>query len=52
VEFLLRPRMILALPVTAYATAGLHLGPDIVVLRLVEGALHPIEQSTSGGGDR
>jgi hypothetical protein len=52
VEFLLRPRMILALPITAYATGWLHLRPDIVLPRLVEGALHPIEQNTPGGGDR
>jgi hypothetical protein len=52
VQFLLSPRMILALPITGYAMGWLHLRPDIVVLRLVEGALHPIEQSTPGGGDR
>ena len=51
-QFLLRPRMILALLSQFMRRAGLHLGPDIVVLRLVEGALHPIEQSTPGGGDR
>jgi len=38
--------MILALLSQLMRWAGLHLGPDIVVLRLVEGALHPIEQST------
>ena len=48
VEFLLRPRMILALLTAAYAPGWLHLRLDIVV----EGALHPIEQSTPGGGDR
>ena len=41
-EFLLRPRMILALLPAAYAPGWLHLRLDIVV----EGALHPIEQST------
>jgi hypothetical protein len=48
VEFLLRPRMILALLTAAYAPGWLHLRLDIVV----EGALHPIEQSTPVGGDR
>jgi len=43
--------MIRALLIAAYATGWRHL-PDIVVLRLVEGALHPIEQSTPVGGDR
>jgi len=52
VEFLLRPRMILALLIAGYAAGRLHLRPDIVVLRLIEGALHPIEQSTPVGGDR
>ena len=52
VEFLLRPRMILALLTAAYAPGWLHLRPDIAVLRLVEGGLHPIEQSTPVGGDR
>jgi hypothetical protein len=31
---------------------GLHLRPDIFVLCLVEGALHPIEQTMPVGGDR
>jgi hypothetical protein len=52
VEFLLHPRMILALPIAGYATGRLHLRQDVVVLRLAEGALHPIEQSTPVGGDR
>ena len=52
VEILLRLRMILALLTAAYAPGWLHLRPDIAVLRLVEGALHPIEQSTPVGGDR
>ena len=51
VEILLRPRMILALLTAAYAPGWLHLRPDIAVLRLVEGGLHPIEQSTPVGGD-
>ena len=51
-EFLLRPRMILALLIAGCAAGRLHLRPDIVVLRLVEGAPHPIEQSTPVGGDR
>ena len=52
VKFPLRPRMILALLVAADATGWLHLRPDVVVLLVVEGALHPIEQSTPVGGDR
>ena len=44
--------MILALPIAGYATGRLHLRQDVVVLRLAEGALHPIEQSTPVGGDR
>ena len=52
VESLLRPRMIRALLIAGYATGWRHLPQDIVVLRLVEGALHPIEQSTPIGGDR
>jgi hypothetical protein len=44
--------MVLALLIAAYATVWLQLRPDIVVLPLVEGALHPIEQSTPGEGDR
>src|ERR1700730_5852732 len=52
VEFLLHPRMILALPIAGYATGRLHLRQDVVVLRLAEGAVHPIEQSTPVGGDR
>ena len=31
---------------STYASAWLHLRPDVVMLRFVEGALHPIEQST------
>ena len=52
VEFLFYPRMILDLLIAACANGWLHLRPDIVVLRLVEGALHPIEQSPPVGGDR
>jgi hypothetical protein len=44
--------MILALLIIGYATGGLHSRPDVVMLGLVEGALHPIEQGTSVGGDR
>jgi hypothetical protein len=52
VEFLLCARMILALLIAADATGWLRLRPHIVVLLLVEGELHPIEERMPVGADR
>jgi hypothetical protein len=52
VEFLLTLANDPHLTYRSLCDGWLHLRPDIVVLRLVEGALHPIEQSPPVGGDR